>query len=87
LRNRNGHRDGVGHPGSGPGSYRVVDENGTVVAGDWANADGSSGLDFADHGEHELKGVPVAWRPYAVKGDTRPYLPDGGSGQALSVGS
>jgi len=26
---------------------------GTVVAGDWANADGGSGLDFADHGEHD----------------------------------
>jgi hypothetical protein len=62
LRNRNCHRDGVGPPGGGPGSYRIVDENGTVVAGDWANADGGSGLDFADHGEHELKGVPGAWR-------------------------
>jgi hypothetical protein len=32
------------------GSCRIVDENGTVVAGDWANADGGRGLDFADHG-------------------------------------
>jgi hypothetical protein len=46
----------------GPGSYRLVDENGTVVAGDWANADGGSGPDFADHGEHELTGVPEFWR-------------------------
>jgi class 3 adenylate cyclase len=27
-----------------------------------------SGLDFVDHGEHELKGVPGAWRLFAVKG-------------------
>jgi class 3 adenylate cyclase/pimeloyl-ACP methyl ester carboxylesterase len=26
-----------------------------------------SGLDFADHGEHELKGVPGAWRLFAAK--------------------
>jgi class 3 adenylate cyclase len=26
-----------------------------------------SGLDFVDHGEHELKGVPRAWRLFAVK--------------------
>ena len=50
------------------GSYRIVDENGTVVAGDWANTDGRTGLDFADHGEHELKDVPGAWRLFAVKG-------------------
>jgi hypothetical protein len=39
-------------------SYRIVDENGTVVAGDWANADGGSGLELADRGEHELNGLP-----------------------------
>ncbi len=27
-----------------------------------------SGLDFVDHGEHELKGVPGAWRLFAAKG-------------------
>jgi class 3 adenylate cyclase len=27
-----------------------------------------SGLDFVDHGQHELKGVPGAWRLFAVKG-------------------
>ncbi len=27
-----------------------------------------SGLDFADRGEHELKGVPGTWRLFAVKG-------------------
>jgi class 3 adenylate cyclase len=27
-----------------------------------------SGLDFVDRGEHELKGVPGAWRLFAVKG-------------------
>jgi class 3 adenylate cyclase len=27
-----------------------------------------SGLDFADHGEHQLKGVPGPWRLFAVKG-------------------
>jgi class 3 adenylate cyclase len=26
-----------------------------------------SGLDFADRGEHELKGVPGTWRLFAVK--------------------
>jgi hypothetical protein len=26
-----------------------------------------SGLDFVDHGEYELKGVPGAWRLFAVK--------------------
>jgi class 3 adenylate cyclase len=26
-----------------------------------------SRLDFADHGEHELKGVPGTWRLFAVK--------------------
>jgi hypothetical protein len=46
-----------------PGSYRIFDENGTVVAGHWANADGRSRLDFADHGEHEPKGC--ARRPGA----------------------
>jgi class 3 adenylate cyclase len=25
-----------------------------------------SGIEFADRGEHELKGVPGAWRVYAV---------------------
>jgi hypothetical protein len=25
-----------------------------------------SGIDFADHGEHELKGVPGSWRLYSV---------------------
>jgi hypothetical protein len=34
LRNRNCHRDGVEPPDGGPGSYRIVDENGTVVDGD-----------------------------------------------------
>jgi hypothetical protein len=68
LRNRNCHRDGVGPPGGGPGSYRIVDENGTVVAGDWVNAEGGSGLDFADHGEHEPNRVPGARRLFAVKG-------------------
>jgi class 3 adenylate cyclase len=27
-----------------------------------------SGLDFADRGDHKLKGVPGTWRLYAVKG-------------------
>ena len=27
-----------------------------------------SGLDFADRGEHELKGVPGTWRLFALKG-------------------
>jgi hypothetical protein len=26
-----------------------------------------SGIDFDDRGEHELKGVPGAWRLFAVK--------------------
>ena len=49
------------------GSYRIVDENGSVVAGDWANADrASGGPALADHGEHELGGR--ARRLFAVKG-------------------
>jgi len=27
-----------------------------------------SGLEFADHGEQELKGVPGTWKLFAVKG-------------------
>jgi hypothetical protein len=50
------------------GSYRLVDEDGSVVAGDWANTDHAPGPAFADHGEHELVGVPGAWRLFAVKG-------------------
>jgi hypothetical protein len=34
----------------------------------WANPDGGSGLDLADHGEHELKGVPRGLATLAVKG-------------------
>jgi hypothetical protein len=29
-------------------AFRVVDENGTVVAGDWSNPDGFYGLSLAD---------------------------------------
>jgi len=29
-----------------------------------------SGIDFADRGEHELKGVPGAWRLFAVRADS-----------------
>jgi class 3 adenylate cyclase len=29
-----------------------------------------SGIDFADRGEHELKGVPGAWRLFAVRPET-----------------
>jgi len=29
-----------------------------------------SGIDFADRGEHELKGVPGAWRLFAVRAET-----------------
>jgi hypothetical protein len=67
FRNRNCRRDGVGPPGGGPGSYRIVDENGTVVAGDWANGDGGSGLVFATTGER-IEGCARAWRLFAVKG-------------------
>ena len=35
--------------------------------GDWANADGGSGLDVADHGEHELEGCAGARRLFTVK--------------------
>ncbi len=31
-----------------------------------------SGIDFADRGEHELKGVPGDWRLFAVKAETAP---------------
>jgi len=40
------------------GFVRIVDENGTVVVGDWANADGGFGLHPVDHGEQERNGVP-----------------------------
>jgi len=29
-----------------------------------------SGIEFADRGEHELKGVPGAWRLFAIKAET-----------------
>jgi hypothetical protein len=31
--------------------FRVVDENGTVVAGDWSNPDGFYGLSLSDVGQ------------------------------------
>jgi class 3 adenylate cyclase len=44
---------------AGPGEVLVSGAVPPLVVG--------SGLDFADHGEHELKGVPGAWRLFAVK--------------------
>jgi class 3 adenylate cyclase len=46
---------GLAEPGEVLASRTVVD----LVAG--------SGLEFADRGEHELKGVPGIWRLFAVK--------------------
>jgi class 3 adenylate cyclase len=43
---------------AGPGEVLVSGAVPPLVVG--------SGLDFADHGEHELKGVPGAWRLFAV---------------------
>lgn len=34
-----------------------------------------SGLQFSDRGEHELKGVPGAWRLYAVRMDSKDERP------------
>ena len=45
---------------AGPGELLVSGAVPPLVAG--------SGLDFADHGEHELKGVPGTWRLFAVNG-------------------
>jgi class 3 adenylate cyclase len=42
-----------------PGEVLVSDAVPPLVVG--------SGLDFVDHGEYELKGVPGAWRLFAVK--------------------
>jgi class 3 adenylate cyclase len=44
---------------AGPGEVLVSGAVPPLVVG--------SGLDFADHGEHELKGVPGAWRLFVVK--------------------
>jgi class 3 adenylate cyclase len=33
-----------------------------------------SGLEFADHGEHELKGVPGAWAPLRREGMTHAHI-------------
>jgi class 3 adenylate cyclase len=43
---------------AGPGEVLVSQTVKDLVAG--------SGLDFADRGEHELKGVPGSWRLYSV---------------------
>jgi class 3 adenylate cyclase/pimeloyl-ACP methyl ester carboxylesterase len=45
---------------AGPGDVLVSGAVPPLVVG--------SGLDFADHGEHELKGVAGAWRLFVVKG-------------------
>jgi class 3 adenylate cyclase len=45
---------------AGPGEVLVSGTVPPLVVG--------SGLDFADHGEHELKGVPGTWRLFAVEG-------------------
>jgi class 3 adenylate cyclase len=43
---------------AGPSEILVSQTVRDLVAG--------SGLEFADRGEHELKGVPGGWRVYAV---------------------
>nr|MBA3653090.1 adenylate/guanylate cyclase domain-containing protein [Actinomycetota bacterium] len=43
---------------AGPGEVLVSRTVTDLVAG--------SGIDFADHGEHRLKGVPAPWRLYSV---------------------
>ena len=43
---------------AGPSEILVSQTVRDLVAG--------SGLEFADRGEHELKGVPGLWRAYAV---------------------
>jgi len=45
---------------AGPGEVLVSQTVKDLVAG--------SGLAFDDRGEHELKGIPDAWRIYAVAG-------------------
>jgi class 3 adenylate cyclase len=45
---------------AGPGEVLVSQTVEDLVAG--------SGIEFADRGEHDLKGVPGTWRLYAVTG-------------------
>jgi class 3 adenylate cyclase len=66
IEHRDGDLLGIGvHIGArvaaqaGPGEVLVSSAVPPLVVG--------SGLDFADHGTHELKGVPGAWRLFAVK--------------------
>jgi class 3 adenylate cyclase len=40
----------------------------TLVSGTVKDLVVGSGIEFADHGSHELKGVPGEWRLFAVKG-------------------
>ena len=46
---------------AGPGEVLVSSTVSDLVAG--------SGIEFADRGEHELKGVPGSWRLFAVEND------------------
>jgi class 3 adenylate cyclase len=45
---------------AGPGEVLVSSTVKDLVAG--------SGLRFDDHGEHQLKGIPEAWRLFALAG-------------------
>ena len=45
---------------AGPGEVLVSSTVKDLVAG--------SGIEFADRGQHELKGVPGEWRLFAVEG-------------------
>jgi class 3 adenylate cyclase len=54
------------HIASRVGSMATTGE--VLVSGTVKDLVIGSGIEFADHGEHELKGVPGAWRLYAVSG-------------------
>ena len=45
---------------AGPGEVLVSGTVKDLVVG--------SGIEFVDHGEHELKGVPGTWKLFAVEG-------------------
>jgi class 3 adenylate cyclase len=54
------------HIASRVGSMATAHE--VLVSGTLKDLVIGSGIEFADRGEHELKGVPGAWRLYAVRG-------------------
>jgi class 3 adenylate cyclase len=46
----------------------MANANEVLVSGTVKDLVAGSGIDFEDRGEHQLKGVPGAWRLFAVVG-------------------